>query len=365
MLGLKKLDRYIIKQFLGTYVYSILLLSVIIIIFDVSEKIDNFTRERAADATVWDIITQYYLNFVPFFVNQFNALFVFISVIFFTSKLASRTEIIAILTSGVSYKRLLRPYIVGAVFLTLVNLLMTLFVIPEANKVRIEFENRYIHLAPRFTERNIHLKLDENSYAYFQSFNINRNTGYQFSLETFEDQRLTYKIMSTFARWDSANAQWLIEDYMVRRIAEDETETVWRGKKMDTVLTITPKDFKLWENNTETMNQFELKEFIERERAKGSDLVNAYLVEYYKRYAFPVASLVLTLMGFSVASRKVRGGIGMHLGYGILLCFTYIMFSQLFFVYAEKGGMAPSIAVWIPNIIFAVITLFLLGRAQR
>ena len=364
MLGLKKLDWYIIRQFIGTYVYSILILSVIIIIFDVSEKIDDFTEERAADATIWDIIFDYYLNFVPFFVNQFNALFVFISVIFFTSKLASRTEIIAILTSGVSYGRLLRPYIIGAAFLTLTNLVMTLFVIPESNKIRVEFEDRYIHSAPRFTERNIHLKLDQNSYAYFQSFNINRNTGYQFSLETFEGQELTFKLLATFAKWDSVEQHWDIQDYMIREI-DGEEERIRTGKEMDTALTITPTDFKLWENNIETMNQAELSAFIERERLKGSDLVNTYLVEKYKRYAFPVASLILTLMGFAVASRKVRGGIGMHLGYGILLCFTYILFSQLFFVYASKGGIAPIIAVWIPNIIYAGITVFLLGKAQR
>jgi len=364
VLGLKKLDWYIIRQFIGTYVYSILILSVIIIVFDISEKIDDFTDERAADATIWNIVFDYYVNFVPYFVNQFNALFVFISVIFFTSKLASRTEIIAILTSGVSYLRLLRPYFIGAAFLTVINLLMTLFIIPESSKVRIEFENRFIKNAPRFTERNIHLKLNEDSYAYFQSFNINRNTGYQFSLESFDGQELKFKLLSTFAKWDSVEQNWTIQDYMIREIDGDE-ERIRTGKEMDTALTITPTDFKLWENNIETMNQAELTDFIERERLKGSDLVNTYLVEKYRRYAFPVASLILTLMGFAVASRKVRGGIGMHLGYGILLCFTYIMFSQLFFVYASKGGIAPIIAVWIPNIIYAGITFILLRNAQR
>ncbi len=364
MLGLKKIDRYIIRQFIGTYVYSILILSVIIIIFDISEKIDDFTDERAADATLYDIAFKYYLNFIPYFVNQFNALFVFISVIFFTSKLASRTEIIAILNSGVSFTRLLRPYFLTSLLLTAVNLLMTLYVIPEANKVRVDFEDRYIHNAPRFTERNIHFKLDQNSYAYFQSFNINKNTGYQFSLEHFEDGDLKYKMLATFARWDSTNQQWHIEDYVIRHI-DGNDESIEKGSSIDTALTITPRDFKLWENNIETMNQTELSQYIERERLKGSDRINIYLVEKYKRYAFPIASIILTLMGYAVASRKVRGGIGMHLGFGILLCFTYIMFSQLFFVYATKGDLAPILAVWIPNIIYSFITAFLLSKAQR
>lgn len=364
MFGLKKLDWYIIRQFVGTYVYSILLLSIIIIIFDISEKIDDFTHERAADATLYNIVFDYYLNFIPYFVNQFNALFVFISVIFFTSKLAMRTEIIAILTSGVSFLRLLRPYVITAIALTLFNILMTFWVIPEANKVRVDFENKYIKNKPNFTERNIHLQLENNAFAYFQSFNLEKNTGYQFSLERFENGELTYKLMSTFAKWDTANSIWKIEDYVVREISA-EGEKLSSGQLMDTVLPISPQEFKYWENNIETMNQKSLNAFIEREAFKGSDMINEYLVEKYKRLAFPVASIILTLMGFAIASRKVRGGIGVHLGMGIGLCFTYILFSQLFFVYSTQGGFDPLLGVWIPNILYSFITLYLLSRSQR
>lgn len=361
---IKILDKYIIRKFLGTYIYSIVLLSFIIIVFDISEKIDDFTAEKSKDATLNMIVFDYYLNFIPYFVNQFNAMFVFIAVIFFTSKMAVRTEIVAILTSGVGFYRLLRPYMITATGIMIVNMLMTFWVIPESNEIRIDFENKYINHIHRFDERNIHVQLDKDSYAYFQSFNVDRNTGYQFSLEHFEGEELVYKLMATFAKWDSTDHHWIIEDYKIRTIQGIE-ENISSGKRMDTVLNITPKDFKEWLNNVETMNYTELNTFIEKERAKGSKLVNFYLVEKYKRVAFPVASIILTIIGFSIASRKIRGGVGMHLGLGTLLCFTYILFSQIFFVYSTQGNMPPLLGVWIPNILYSGIAGYLVFKAQK
>ncbi len=360
----KKIDLYIIKKFLSTYFFSILLLAFIIIVFDISEKIDDFTHERADEVSVWDIAVKYYLNFVPFLINQFNALFVFISVIFFTSKMASNSEIVATFSGGVSFYRLLLPYMVVAAVIFGGNVLMTFYVIPEANKVRIDFENRYLRNPKVFRAQNIHVQIEPDIFAYFYSFNADKNTAYKFSIERFEDKELNYKLTSNFANWDSAQHQWQIKDYVVREI-ENGTERLSSGKRLDTTLTITPRDFKYWLNNVETMNQKALGEYIEREKFKGSDRISSYEVERHKRLAFPFASLILTLMGYSIASRKIRGGLGMHLGLGILLCFSYILFSQMSFVYVEQTDLNPFMGVWFPNFLYTGITLYLMYKAPK
>lgn len=361
---MKHIDKYIVGRFLKTYLFSILILAFIIIVFDISEKIDDFTDERASGATIWDIIIDYYLNFVPFLINQFNALFVFISVIFFTSKMASKSEIIAIFNSGVSFYRLLLTYVLTAIALFAVNLLMTFWVIPEANKVRIDFENKYIRNAPYFNKKNTHVQIDSNSYVYFHSFNIKRNTAYKFSLEKFDGQNLIYKLNASFAVWDSTDNLWTIKNYHVREI-DGMDEKLYSGNKLDTALNIQPRDFKAWLNNVQTMNQAELIKFIEREKFKGSNQVKEYEVEKHKRLAFPFASIILTIMGFSLASRKIRGGIGMHIGLGMLLCFTYILISQMAFVYAAQSDMNAIIGVWIPNILYTIITAILVYKAPK
>lgn len=361
---LKKIDFYIYKKFFSTYFFSILLLAFIIIVFDISEKIDDFTDERAADTTVWDIAIKYYMNFVPFLINQFNALFVFISVIFFTSKMASNSEIVAVFSGGVSFYRLLRPYMLAAVVIFGVNVFMTYYVIPEANKVRIDFENKYLRNPKSFRDKNTHVQIEPNTFAYFYTFNSDKNTAYKFSIEKFDKNELIYKLNANYAKWDSASGQWRIRDYVVRTIENGE-EKLTSGKDKDTALTISPKDFKWWLNNVETMNQAELIDFIERERFKGSDRISEYEVVQHKRLAFPFASLILTLMGYSLSSRKIRGGIGMHLGLGILLCFSYILFSQMAFVYVEQADLNALIGVWIPNILYFFITIYLMIKAPK
>ena len=348
---MKILDIYIIKKFLGTFFYAISLLIIIVIIFDISENIDEFLEK---DAPLSDIIFSYYLNFVPYFINLFVYLFTFISVIFFTSKLASNTEIVAMLSGGVSYYRFLRPYFISAIILALMSFYLGNFLIPRTNIKRREFKDKYMENLDLDKDRNIHLKIGSQTYVYLENFNSSTNVGIKFSLEEFEGNKLTYKLMADRLRWDSTENQWSIDNYIIREISELR-ETIRKGQELDTTLNLKPSDLYIKKEDFEEMNFWELRERIEEEKLKGSKKVTIYEVEKHKRIAAPFATIILTLIGVTLSSRKVRGGIGMHLGLGILFTFTYILFMQVTVVFATFGDLSPFLAAWIPNMVFAVI----------
>lgn len=358
---MKLLDIYIIKKFLGTFFYAISLLIIIVIIFDISENIDEFLEK---DAPLSEIIFDYYLNFVPYFINLFVYLFTFISVIFFTSKLASNTEIVAILSGGVSYYRFLRPYFISAVFLALMSFYLGNFLIPKTNIKRREFKDRYMEDLSRDKQRNIHLKIAPNTYVYLENFNSETNTGIKFSMEKFDGNKLIYKMMGDRLRWDSTNNFWSIDNYTIREI-DDLRESMVRGNRLDTLISLRPYDLYEKKEDFEEMNYWELRDRIEEERLKGSVKAKIYDVERHKRIAAPFATIILTLIGVTLSSRKMRGGIGMHLGLGIGLTFTYILFMQVSMVFATFGNLSPFFAAWIPNLVFAVIGLVLLWTAQK
>jgi len=358
---MKLLDIYIIKKFLGTFFYAISLLIIIVIIFDISENIDEFLEK---DAPVAEIIFSYYLNFIPYFINLFVYLFTFISVIFFTSKLASNTEIVAMLSGGVSYYRFLRPYFISAIFLAIMSFYLGNFLIPKTNIKRREFKDKYMENLQRDKDRNIHLKIGPQTYVYLENFNSATNTGIRFSLEKFDGNKLVYKLMADRLRWDSTESRWDIDNYNIRRIG-DIQETLIVGRTMDTTLNLLPSDLYEKKEDFEEMNYWELRERIEYEKLKGSEKVKIYEVEKHKRIAAPFATLILTLIGVSLSSRKMRGGIGMHLGLGIAFTFTYILFMQITMVFATYGDLSPFFAAWIPNFIFAIIGLGLLRTAQK
>ena len=358
---MRKLDIYIIKKFLGTFFYAISLIVVIIIVFDISEKVDDFLEKKAP---LYDIIFIYYLNFIPYFVNLFSALFCFIAVIFFTSKMASNTEIVAILSSGVSFKRMLVPYFISALFLALFSFFLTNFVIPPANAKRLAFEDRYLRNAKTHHERNIHMQISQGTYVYVESFNTETNTGYPFSLEKINNAGLYYKLTSDYIRYDSTTGKWRIQNYFIRTMS-GLNENFFKGTSLDTVLNMKPADFSKDMDNVETMNYSQLRAFIEKEKLKGSDNVAFYEVEKQKRIAFPFATLVLTLIGVSLSSRKARGGIGFHLGAGLTISFAFILFMQISTTFGVYGNLPPYLAVWIPNIIFGVLGLFLLRMAPK
>ncbi|MES2592759.1 MAG: LptF/LptG family permease [Bacteroidota bacterium] len=358
---MKLLDLYIIRKFLGTFFFSMALIILIVVVFDISEKIDDFIGK---DAPLKAIVFDYYFNFIPYFVNLFSPLFTFIAVILFTSKMATRTEIVAILSSGVSYTRMLLPYMLSAIVIAILSLYLNNMVIPNATKKRIAFEDKYIRNEFHNRDRNIHKQLLPGNYIYLESYSTMENTGYKFSIEKFTDGQLNYKLMAENIVWDTVKQSWAVNNYYVRRINGME-ETIVKGVKLDTVLGFTPKEFGRKDNTVETMDFYELDEYIASERLKGSDNIELYEIEKYRRISFPFATFILTLIGVSIASRKVRGGIGMHIGLGIFISFTFIMFMQVSTTFAASGLVSPLVAVWIPNVIFSLLALYLLKKAQK
>ncbi|MBI9067889.1 MAG: LptF/LptG family permease [Salinivirgaceae bacterium] len=358
---MKKLDLYIIKKFLGTFVYALLLIIIIVIVFDVSEKIDDFIEK---DAPLHAIIFDYYLNFIPYFANLFSALFTFISVIFFTSKLTSDSEIIAILSSGISFKRLLRPYIISAIILTIFSFILINWIIPPANQKRLEFEEVFIKNRFRNKDKNIHKQILPETFIYLDSYNNLYDIGYKFSMEKFENGKLKSKLISDYAQWDTTINKWKIVNYIIRDFDEGK-ETITNGRRIDTTINMFPKDFTRRVNVVEAMNYKQLDNFIAAETMVGSSNVTLWKIEKHKRFAYPFSTIILTLIGVCISSRKTRGGIGLNIGIGIFLAFTYIMFMQVSTVLATNANMNPFLAVWIPNITYGIIAIGLYFKAAK
>jgi len=362
LFGLKIIDIYIIKKFLGTFIFSILIILSIAIIFDVSEKIDDFIENGAPFK---EVVFDYYLNFIPYFAVLFSSLFTFISVIYFTSKMAYNTEIIAILSSGVSFRRMLVPYMFSAFIIAAFSYLLYNFVIPKATAVRLDFEEKYIQSHPvSFNRKNIHRQIKPGTFIYMESYSNYSKTGYNFSMEKYHDGKLVSKLMADQIAWDSTNNEWTIRRYYIRDI-NGMHETITEGNTIDTVINMYPSDFSRRLNVVESMSKHELNDFIKVAKMQGETNVTSYLIEKYRRTAFPFSTFILTLIGVAVSSRKVRGGIGMQLGVGLGLSFTYILFMQFSSQFSIGGTLPPLVAVWIPNIIFAVIALLLYKMAPK
>jgi len=324
------------------------------------EKIDDFLEKKAPLSV---IVFKYYFNFIPYFVNLFSPLFIFISVIFFTSKMAMQTEIIAILNSGISFRRLLVPYLVAATFLAALSFYLNGWVIPHANIERLAFENTYIKSPFVLKTRNIHRQISPDNFIYFESYNNRENIGYQFSYEKFKDGKLVYKLMAERILWDSTSNKWRVENYFVREI--DSLERITGGESLDTNFAFSKEEFNRRINYIEAMDNRELDQFIAQEKMRGAENIAFYEVEKYRRSSYPFATFILTIMGVSLSSRKVRGGIGLQLGAGILLSFTYILFMQVTTTFATNGSMPSLLAVWIPNIVFSIIAAYLVSRAPK
>jgi len=358
---MKKLDIYIIRKFLGTFFYAIALLAVVIIVFDISEKIDDFLERKPP---LEAIIFQYYANFIPYFINLFSYLFTFIAVIFFTSKMAADTEIIAILNSGISFRRLLRPYLISAFVLATMSFMLTNFIIPETSKNMQEFQKKYLKKEKTGSESNMHMQIKPGVFAYVESFNKTDNSGFRFSLEAFDKEGMTSKLSSDYIRWDSINGMWKLENWVNRQIKANG-EIITRGKTKDTLLNMKPGDFSVDLDDAVYMNYRELRDFIDQEKLRGSGNLIKFQNEKHKRIAFPFATIVLTIIGVALSSRKVRGGVGFHLGVGITICFAFILFMQITTVFATFGTLPPIIAVWIPNVVFGILGIYLLRIAPK
>jgi len=358
---MKKLDWYIIKKFLGTFFFTLALILLIVIIFDISEKIDDFLEHEVSLSV---IIFEYYFNFIPYFGNLFSPLFIFISVIFFTSKMANNTEIIAILNSGMSFKRLLKPFMISAIILGTLSFILGNFIIPPSNSERINFENKYLKNKHFSREKNIHMQLQPGKYMYMQNFNRTRNIGYKFTLEYFKDGKLQSKLKSNYVQYDTLSHKWIVNKYEIREF-KATGEIITTGIKLDTSLNLSPHDFTKRKSLVESMNMWQLNNYIAEEELKGSEQIVYHKIEKHKRIAFPFASIILTLIAVAIASRKIRGGIGVHLAIGVLIAFTYILFMQVSTTFATNSNLAPVLAVWIPNLCYMVLAGVLLYKAPK
>ena len=355
------IDRYIIKKFIGTYVVALLLIIGIVIIFDLSEKVDKFVTNQAPLKL---IIFQYYANFIPYFVNMFSPMFVFITVIFFTSKMAANTEIIAILAGGISFKRLMWPYFVSAAAIVAFSLILNLYVIPPCNKGRLAFEQKYVKKKYENFSRNVHYQISPGNFLYVQSFAPSNNTAYGFSLETIEGHDIVSKLSATEAQWDSTLQAWKLRDYVLRTF-EDGIENVKTGRSMDTVIAVTVEDFYRRRNTVQTLPDGQLRRLIRDQKVRGDKDVMFSLIEQNERWAMPFAAFILTLIGVSLSSVKRRGGIGLNLGIGIALSFSYILFLRFAQMFVYSGSLPPFIALWLPNVLYLGIAIYLYRIAPK
>jgi lipopolysaccharide export system permease protein len=363
-LRIRIIDRYIIRKFLGTFFFALVMIMTIAVVFDFAEKIDDFMEK---EAPVRAIIFDYYFNFIPYFATLFAPLFAFIAVIFFTSKMAVNTEIIAILNSGMSFRRMMWPYFLSSLVIAIFTFLLTNFVIPHANSVRIDFEEKYYRTSNIRTGTivNFHRQVYKNIYAYMERYNPESQTGTNFSLEKFDDQgHLESKLMAARVIWDTATSKWSAWNYYIRDMKGD-SEFISKGLRIDTALRYTPADFQRDKNYVGTMTYNELNDYIDLLRLQGSDELKLFQIEKQRRYANPFSVFILALIGVSLSSQKVRGGIGMQIGIGLGLSFSYILFMQFASQFSLKGNLDPTLALWIPNIIYLFIALFLYRIAPK
>lgn len=353
------LDRYILRQFLGTFFFALLLLLTIIVVFDINEKIDAFLK-----APLSATINDYFLNFIPYFANQFAPLFTFIAVIFFTTKLAGNSEIIAMLSTGMSFHRLLRPYMVGATVIAAMTFVLAAYIIPPANVQRIAYANKYVKNKRIDYGTNIMLMVAPDEIAYMARYDNITKSGTRFSLESFDkDKRLISRLTAQTIKWDTLYS-WQVRDYVIRDF-KDNREIIRSGAILDTVIPFEPRDFLISETDHEMLTTPELTQYIERQKSRGVGNIQSFEIEYHRRFAMVAAAYILTVIGMALSSRKVRGGMGLNIGIGLVLSFSYILFMTVTQTFAQSGQTSPMVAMWIPNIIFLLIAIFLYIRASR
>lgn len=357
------IDKYILKRYLTTFVVMLLMFVPIGIVIDVSEKVNKMIENHVPIKA----IALYYVDFTIYFANLLFPIFLFLSIIWFTSKLANNTEIIAILSSGISFTRFLRPYIMGATLVSLFALLMGFFLVPKASE---GFKNfRYMYLIGNGQNEmrensNVLRQISKDEYIYVSSFNNDAQTAFDFSMEKFENDKLKYKVSASRIKWNEQDSTYTLFNYQKRKVGELGDQLITLEKK-DTVFNFDLEDLTPLVYIAEILPYFELNKFIDKERERGSSNINVYLVVLYKKYSIPVSAFILTIIAVSVSSMKRRGGMGMNLAIGILLAFAFVFLDKVFGVLAEKSAAPPIIAVWIPNFVFGILAIYLLRNAKR
>ncbi len=362
---IKRIDGYLMAKFLGTYFFSILLIISIAVVFDFNENVDRFTTNHAT----WEaIIFQYYLNFIPYYSNLFSALFVFISVIFFTTKLADNSEIIAMISTGMSIGRLLRPYMISAAIIAALSFYLGAEVIPRGSAKRLAFENQYKRARknPTYAD-NVQLQVDTGVIAFMEHFDGIRKVGTHFSLDKFENKKLVSHLTARTVVYDTLSDvryHWTLKDVNIREL-RGLKEEITHYNQLDSIIVMEPRDFLFTRNQQETMTNSELKEYIQKQKNRGSGNLKVFEVEYYKRFASPFASFILSVIGMTLSCRKRKGGMGLSLGIGLALSASYILFQSISATFSTNGGLPPAIAAWMPNIIFFFIAGYLYVKAPK
>lgn len=358
------LDRYILKKYFTTFFFSLGLAILVSIVVDTSEKIDDFISSKVGFGS---LVMDYYVYFIPYLYNLFSPLFTFLAVLLITSKLATNSEIVSVLASGVSYQRLLRPFIIGAVVLGIITWLLNSWVIPETDKRRVEFQNRVLkgRKSDNNWKNNIHRQIQKDQILYLHTFNNKDSFGYHFTLERYDGLEMKSKIYAEKLYWHKETQSWALQNYFIREFLDSGQEGVKKGDQMDITMNFNPQHIFRRNDEVGVLNQKELNEVIVDERERGATNIDYYLIEKYRRVAFPFAGIILTLIAFVIASRKVRGGIGIHLGLGVLVGGAFMLFSHFGNTFATSGGLDPLIAAWIPNTVFLIFGIYLYIRAPK
>ena len=355
-----RLDWYIIRKFLGTFFFSIVLILSIAIVFDLTEKMDNFFEHQVP---LREIIVDYYIPFIPYYMNMFSSLFIFISVIFFTSKLAGNSEIIAMQAAGMSYHRLMVPYAISAMVLFVLSFVMAGWVIPNSSARMLNFTDKYVERFTKENARNIQMEVTPGTLLYIESFQRRSKIGYRCSVEQYEGKTLVSRTTADRIYYDSLQ-YWHLDHY-TKRTFDDMVESLESGARLDIELPIYPEELFITAQEAQQMTNPELREYMDRQRARGSGNVKAFEVEYHKRWASPLGAFIMTLLGVTMSSRKVRGGMGKNLGIGIVLTAIYILFSTVSTTFSVNNVMSPFMAAWLPNLVFLAISIPLYIRASK
>lgn len=380
-IDMKLLDKYILKQFLSTFFFVVVILLAVISVIDMTDKMDKFAKAELTSGQIFG----YYLDFIPWIGSLVTPITIFIATVYVCSRMAGRTEVIAILSAGISFRRMMLPYFIGSFFIAILSFILNGWVIPNSNKSKLAFEVQYLKNKYYYDKQNIHIQVAPDVYLYMKSYNNTNNTGYQFTLERFQDNKMIEKLTASRVEWDTAKQKWTLRDWRIhnvqsifetasgpeakpgletsRRIVA--TDSIKSGSTLDTALVIHPKEFESDYRKYDGMTLNELNKYIKTLRSRGSTGIEVYEVEKYTRYTSPFTIFILVFMAVIVSSRKSRGGTGLQIALGFLLSFVFILFFTLFRTFAENGSMPPQISVWIPNIIFGIISLIMYKYVPR
>jgi lipopolysaccharide export system permease protein len=378
---MKLLDKYILKQFLSTFFFVVVILLAVISVIDMTDKMDKFAKAQLTSGQIFG----YYLDFIPWIGSLVTPITIFIATVYVCSRMAGRTEVIAILSAGISFRRMMLPYFMGSLVIAALSFALNGWVIPNSNKSKLAFEVQYLKNKYYYDKQNIHIQVAPDVYLYMKSYNNTNNTGYQFTLERFQDNKMIEKLTASRVEWDTAKQKWTLRDWRIHNVQSIfettsgpeakpgletskrivTTDSIKTGSTLDTALVIHPKEFESDYRKYDGMTLNELNKYIKTLRSRGSTGIEVYEVEKYTRYTAPFTIFILVFMGVIVSSRKSRGGTGLQIALGFLLSFIFILFFTLFRTFAENGSMPPQISVWIPNIIFGIISLIMYKYVPR